>query len=403
MGHWKGEGLREQLVREVLEDFSFLNQDIQIEFAFAADVLPEKSPAAAAELIARMVRTGTIEWDVVWLDATIYRRVAKLLDDPGWGAKHLVDFFGNPAVEQAHKPFLFQENTHCRNTGSILTGPYIEGFFYLMIYNPSLAQRLGLEIREEEMTAADLLGYARRLDEYNRTAAEPVDLLALFANSGSLQRLAYNLFLSCPPEELAGNAEPAIARVLQTFEQLGRCESVRGMDVTRDWEAASRMFMADRALFIADATWRCNMLTAAYPDISRKAAPAQMPGFGPQRYCIGGFIPTWAVMKNSPARAAGIRLMEFWSRPEIAEKWERYTKNPSGLRGGVYDPEYRQDALAIYQRRLSRGRTFRPDLFLEQDEVPPPIMAYSAFLLPLLRQETTAAEAMQTVARTKPR
>ncbi|MCC7299937.1 MAG: hypothetical protein IT583_02530, partial [Verrucomicrobia bacterium] len=48
IGHWKGEGLREKLVREVLDDFTFENQDIEVQLAFAADIFPERSVQAEA-------------------------------------------------------------------------------------------------------------------------------------------------------------------------------------------------------------------------------------------------------------------------------------------------------------------------------------------------------------------
>jgi ABC-type glycerol-3-phosphate transport system substrate-binding protein len=92
MGHWRGEGLREQLVREVLEDFSFENQDVDVQFAFAADILPEKNTLEEATFIANMIRSGEITWDVVWMDSSIYQNVGVLLNDPDWGREHLVDF-----------------------------------------------------------------------------------------------------------------------------------------------------------------------------------------------------------------------------------------------------------------------------------------------------------------------
>ncbi|HKL22670.1 MAG TPA: hypothetical protein VJ904_12760, partial [Tichowtungia sp.] len=35
MGHWKNRGLREQLVREVRDEFQFLHQDTDIHLTFA--------------------------------------------------------------------------------------------------------------------------------------------------------------------------------------------------------------------------------------------------------------------------------------------------------------------------------------------------------------------------------
>ena len=106
-------------------------------------------------------------------------------------------------------------------------------------------------------------------------------------------------------------------------------------------------------------------------------------------------MPVWAVMKNSPNRDVAIRLMQFWSRPEIAEKWVRYTKSPTGLAGNLYDPEYGQDIFAEYQRKLSATRTMKPDVFtLDRNE-----SAYLLFehLSALLRGKLTAAEAYRKI------
>lgn len=114
---------------------------------------------------------------------------------------------------------------------------------------------------------------------------------------------------------------------------------------------------------------------------------AQLPGFRRQNYCAGGFMPVWAVMKNSPNRTAGVRLLKFWSSPDVADKWVRYTKNPTGLNGNLYDPKYGNDIFAFYQRKLTKNRNVQPDIF----ETPShPVHALSKQLKPLLRGDTTA-------------
>lgn len=392
MGHWKGEGLREQLVREVLDDFTFENQDIDVQFKFAPDVLPEKSQPAEAAFLADMIRSGKITWDVVWLDALIYQKVAVLLNDPDWGRKHLVDFNEVPGFKETQKPFLVDGPDCHKQTGDVFTGPYIEGFFYALWYNTEVAAMLGLQIREEEMSADDLLSYARRVDEYNRMANTPVSLFADNYNSGAFVRLAYNLFISAVPNESEENTGPAIRQILETFEKLGRFHPVLYSESNRNWQDTARLLTENKALFMIEPTWRYNMLEASFPQGLRKLRLAQMPGFQKQRYYAGGFIPVWAVMKNSPNREAAIRLMQFWSRPEIAEKWIRYTKSPTGLAGNLYDPEYGNDLFAEYQRKLALNRTLKPDIFMSESDRSP-INSIIRSLRPLLRNEISAEEA----------
>ncbi len=391
MGHWKGEGLREKLVRDVLDDFTFKNQNIQVQFAFAADMFPSKTRDTSAIFIADMIRSGTITWDVIWLDISIYQTVAALLEDPDWGQKYLVDFSKVPGFAETQKPFITKDSNYCRQTGNILTGPYIEGFFYAMWYNTEVADTLGLKICEEEMTVDDLLDYARRVNEYNRTAVAPISVFADFKSSGSFPRLAYNMFLSAETETSPEKTDSAIKQVLETFETLGKRSPLLYSNPNDTWQDAATLLMENKALFVSEPTWRYNALQKDMPHLLQKMRLAQMPGFKKQQFYAGGFMPVWAVMKNSPAREAAIQLIRFWSRPEIAEKWIRYTKNPTGIAGNLYDPEYGQDIFAEYQRKLSLGRELKPDVFsLERNDS---ISSVFESLYPLLNNALTSAEA----------
>lgn len=391
MGHWKGEGLREKLVRDVLDEFTFRNQNIQVQFAFAPDMFPSKTGDTAAIFIADMIRSGKITWDVIWMDVFMYKRVAALLEDPDWGQKYLVDFLVVPGFTETQKPLIIENSSYRQQTGNILTGPYIEGFFYALWYNTEVADKLGLKICEEEMTVADLLNYARRVNEYNQTAPDPISVFVDFKSSGSFYRLAYNMFLSEETETSPEKTDSAIKQVLETFETLGKLFPLLYNNPNGTWQDAATLLMDNKALFVSEPTWRYNTFEKDTPHLLRKMRLAQMPGFRKQNFYVGGFMPVWAVMKASPNRKAAIRLMQFWSRPEIAEKWIRYTKNPTGIAGNLYDPEYGQDIFAEYQRKLSLGRELKPDFFaLERNDS---INLVFKSLYPLLNNELTAAEA----------
>jgi ABC-type glycerol-3-phosphate transport system substrate-binding protein len=391
MGHWKSEGLREKLVRDVLDDFTFKNQNIQVQFAFATDMFPSKTSDTVAIFIADMIRSGKITWDVIWLDVSIYKKVSALLKDPDWGQKYLVDFSEVPGFTETQKPFIIENSSYRNQTGNILTGPYIEGFFYALWYNIEVADKLGLKICEEEMTVSDLLNYARRVNEYNQTAPAPISVFVDFKSSGSFSRLAYNMFLSEETETSPEKTDSAVKQVLETFETLGKLSPLLYNNPNDTWQDAATLLMDNKALFVSEPTWRYNTLQRNTPHLLQKMRLAQMPGFKKQRFYAGGFMPVWAVMKNSPCREAAIQLIQFWSRPEIAEKWIRYTKNPTGIAGNLYDPEYGQDIFAEYQRKLSLGRELKPDLFTREKN--DSIISVFKSLYPLLNNELTATEA----------
>jgi len=81
--------------------------------------------------------------------------------------------------------------------------------------------------------------------------------------------------------------------------------------------------------------------------------PAELPVFQHVDYYLGGFIPTWAVMKHAPNRDEAVKLLMFWSRPQVAEKWVRYAKAPTGLAGHISTSNSADDPFEQFQARIT--------------------------------------------------
>lgn len=391
MGHWKNEGFREQLVQETLEDFRFVHQDIDVLFEFATDLLPEKSQISQASNIVNMIQSDSLQWDVIWLDPYIYTEVSRQLEDPLWGQKYLFDFWDVPAIRDAHRPELLHSPTFCQSTAGILTGPYIEGFLYCMWYNTETAAKLGLRIPEEEMTFDQLIHSLQRIHEYNQSASEPIFAFTKFRQGGSMARLAHNLLLSILPDN--PTADEIHSAQKQTLEAIEQISTLCPQQEDAPWEDAIEQLAANQSLFLIDSTWRYNALRQYSKALTAKIRPAQVPGFQKQTHYCGGFIPAWALLKDSPALEAGIELMKFWCRPTVTEKWVRGTKNPSGIIGSLYDPVYGNDPFAIYQQHLMEGRTMVPDLFMSPEENSP-TWELLPFIDPIMMGELSAQEAI---------
>lgn len=381
MGHWKGEGGREKLVTHVLGEFRFLHPELEVEFQFARDILPEKSQEAAADYLVEMLQAGRTDWDVIWLDSMIYAEVAKRLDDRDWGRKYLVDFSEIPGFPETQKDFLVKGSRKGRYTGGVLVGPYIEGFFYTAWYNRDLAKKLGIQIREEGMTEQDLIGYVKQVHAYNQTAHEPVSAFLNMPNSGSMSRLFYGLLASsCIVRDEPQVTEQDYARTESVFRDLAALCPFGKNPGFSDWpEAARFMLQENRALFFFDATWRYGGFQAVCPDELNRLGLAQMPAFEGRACRIGGHMPTWAVLKNAPGRDAGIELLRFLSRPAIAQRWVRDCKCPTGLKGEFDKVMFGRDRYSEYQRTL-HAATSR--LFLD------PMVFGQSFLGPLQRVDT---------------
>jgi ABC-type glycerol-3-phosphate transport system substrate-binding protein len=85
-----------------------------------------------------------------------------------------------------------------------------------------------------------------------------------------------------------------------------------------------------------------------------KMIPAELPVFQEVEHYIGGFLPTFAVMKNSPHREDAIKLLMYWSQPKIAEKWVEYTKTPTGLKGNLSTADLAGDRVEQFQAEIGK-------------------------------------------------
>lgn len=289
-----------------------------------------------------------------------------------------------------------------KGTGGVFVGPYIEGLYTYLWYNTAVAKKLGLEIKEMDMSADDFLGYLARVEEYNQTAEVPISAFSMFGWLTSCCRLAYNLYLSehlvhpdIPDEEI-------LAKILRFFEIMQSCSPLLSNVHASNRDAFAhnaQLLWDDKALFMIEPSWNYASLEQKFPALIPKLHPAQLPGFEKQAFYVGGFIPTWAVMKNSPVRDLGIELMRFRCSPEIAQKWIRYTKSPTGLSGNLYDSEYGLDAFARFYKKLISGRTMQSDVaFLKPEENP--ILPIWNYLLPVLDGKMTADEVLLEIKKT---
>jgi hypothetical protein len=355
MGHWLHEDLRERLVREVALDYSFRHPDLELNLRFPQEILGVRSKPLVAREIAAMLRSGELRWDVVWMDDQIYALVAEELGDPQWGRRHLVDFQEVPGFARTQKPFILADPAYRGQTGGILVGPYIEGYYYALWVNTAVAERMGLQIKMRGMGFEDLLGYVRQVEERNRRSGTRVAAFYEAKDWPTLEILFQALVKSEIPgfeeakaETLTAAKRGALRRGLEAFEALGRSRPLIDSAADNLWFDTRHLVLEDQALFYVNGTWMYSHWRGIDERKLQKMRPAELPVWRPVGHALGGFVPTWAVLKDSPNRRAGIDLLMWWSRPSVAEKWVRYTKNPTGLVGNLSDPSFSDDPYAQY-------------------------------------------------------
>ncbi len=360
MGHWYKADKRYDLVREIKRHFAFLNQDTKINLQFPEQIVGTNNKVVVAHLIAEMIRHKNYDWDIVWMDNIIYQFVADELNDLFWGRKYLVDFEKIPGFIQTEKPFIIEDPAYRNQTGGILVGPYIEGYYYALYYNRDLAAKMGIEVKPFGMTFEDLLGYVKAADRYNQNAKDKIPIFFDAYDMPSMEVLFQNLVKSWIDDYTATAAEQSSPRKLeamykgfQAFEELGKYRPLISSYAANAWFLTRDVPLNDKALFYISGTW----MYSRWRDIdiakSFKMIPTELPVFKPANYCLGGFIPAWAVMKDLPHRDAAIRLIMSMSTSKVAERWVQYTKTPTGLAGAVSKATMGSDVYEVYQRTMS--------------------------------------------------
>ncbi|MDR3368267.1 extracellular solute-binding protein [Rhodoferax sp.] len=360
MGHWYKADKRYDLVLEMAREFSFRHQDTHVNLQFPEQIVGTNDKVVVAHLIADMIKHKKIDWDIVWMDNLIYQFVAEELNDPLWGRKHLVDFKEVSGFVQSQKPFIIEDPAYRNQTGGILVGPYIEGYYYALYYNSTLAAKVGIQVKPFGMTFEDLLGYVKAAAQYNQTATDKIPIFFDAHDMPSMEVLFQNLVKSWIADYGATTTEQSSPKKLeamykgfQAFEELGKYMPLIPSYASNAWFLTRDVPLNDKALFYISGTWMYSRWRDIDVAKSTKMIPTELPVFKPVNYGLGGVIPAWAVMKDSPHREAAIRLIMSMSTPRIAEKWVQYTKTPTGIAGDFSKATIGGDVYEVYQRTLS--------------------------------------------------
>ena len=409
MGHWLTDHDRERLLREVAHDFGLINPDVDVNLKYPQQIIGFRSREAIGKYIARMITTGNIEWDVVWMDDAIYQYTAEELGDPGWGEKYLVNFENVEGFKETQKWFIIDDHVYRNQTGGIIVGPYIEGYYYLIYYNKDVAEKMGIEVKQYEMTFDDLLGYVRAVTEYNQEHNTNIAAFYESKNYITTELLFQNLFKSelgdvnKAKEETGSTAKnTALLKTFQAFEELGKYDPLIDSHKNNTWYQTRHLVLDDACLFYINGIWMYNHWMGIDEEKTKKMVPVELPVFQEVDYYLGGYIPTWAVMKDAPNREEGIRLLMFWSTPKVAERWVHYAKAPTGLAGYVSMSDTADDLFEQFQSEITEkygsnvhysanaGYIFGEENRLLQDDL-------NKLLVQLLDSEITSGQAYDEI------
>ena len=356
LGQWYGEGKKETLVREIARDFSFLNQDLDIELQFVYQMAEIDSFAdpfrSLCDSITHWARTDTWPFDIFVCDKWIYADIAGALNDKNWGQKHLVDFQNEEWFKASHKEYVLSADEYRGNFGDLAPGAFIEGMWNLLFVSSEVEGKLGVKVKDLDMTIDDFIEYARIVYQHNQTNSEKITFCA--TNYQSIEMLLNHLIMSAVGDIKSSSAVDQLMALTNVYKKLEVLAKYKPTELHHEY-ATDRELKHDKALFHLHATWVTLFWQRLNPEGEKLMRPCEFPsmtGKTAQAYS-GTYNAIFAIPKKAKNRQAATRLMKYMSSVDIAEKWENYSKCPTGLVSRMSFSEFGTDAFSNFSKHMT--------------------------------------------------
>lgn len=364
MGHWFGEGKKELLVREAVREFSLLNQnyDVQLEFPnhIFKDVEESQLFVAEFDSISKMVKSNIWPWDVLFCDQERYRKVGEIVGDPDWGQKYLVDFSEKDWFKVAHKDGLFETMNFKDRYGKTIPGPILEGITDIMFVSGEVEQKLGITVKDLDMTSDDLLQYAKAVSEYNSSHPDKITFFSTQL-SNATEFLFTQLVLSIYGNKESGLRLEGLAALSEAYKFMEALSVYKPIDQYIDnsgmqYDKAQRILYHDKCLFTMQPTWMYLLWANSNPEGVAKMRPCEIPSMngGVSQYYVGFYQAIFVVPKNAQNPEAAEEFIKFISSAETADKWIKYSKSPTGLKNNISYTEFGQDNFDAFFRHIQK-------------------------------------------------
>ncbi len=364
MGHWYGEGKKELLVREQVREFSFLNQDLAIDLQFPHHIFKFNDEAELyfieCDSIAQMVRMNKWPFDILFCDQERYKRVGMLVNDPEWGKKYLVDFSQEPWFINAHKEKFFETGNYINLYGGTLPGPFIEGVISILFVSDEVEKKLGLQIKDLDMTFDDFLSYAKVVYEYNQTHSEKITFLST-QYQYAIDNLFNQLVTSYHEKSSFSSINESLKAVEQTykaFEELARYKAIDQYIPYQHlaYDIGQRILFDKQCLFNLQPSWIFMFWKKSNPEGTKKMRPCEIPSFAGKKspYYSGFYQTIFVVPKNSANSEAGKRFIKFLTSTQTADKWVKYAVCPTGMKTSIAYTDFGQNVYEKFFQHLQK-------------------------------------------------
>jgi ABC-type glycerol-3-phosphate transport system substrate-binding protein len=384
VGQWLGQGDRERFIREFVREYNFLHQHQKVTMVFPEELVGnDRGGQQMDQWNAKQLKSEQSEYDLLMLNNV--NNV--VLEEPNWAEKYLIDFTEIEGFKENTVDGVIEKNLE--RWSGIIPGPFIEGYNYAMWCNLSVAEKLGVEVKQMGMTFEDFKGYLKAMHEYNQTVSEEERIYGVLeaGDWSPLVNLFNQLFqsnLENPDdyhnEYITESKLKAWHKSLKQLEQLAPYKPLNPEWRSMVWNDIYPDMLDGHYLFFSNATWMYNFWQNEDKDKLKKMMPTEYPVTRPVKYYIGGYQIMWVVPKNAEHPETAIDMLMAMNQPEVADKWVRYAKSPTGIKaelasssmGGdqfenylnAIDEKYGEDQITLsgnsqyifdYERRFSNN------------------------------------------------
>lgn len=401
LGQWYGEGKKELLVREMARDFMFLNQDIDVDLKFAYEMAEIDSFADpfrhVADSIVSWVKENRWPFDIFVCDKWIYDDISRRLNDPHWGKKNLIDFQNEGWFKKAHKDYVLSNSEYTGNFGDIAPGAFIEGMWDLLFVSSNVEKKLGIKAKNYNMTIDDFIEYAKIVYRYNQSNSDKITLCA--TNYQKLDMVLEQIVMSEIGNPVNVSTNDQLKALSIVYKKIEALSQYKPLEQYHQY-ATDRELKQDDALFHLHATWATLFWRRNNPEGEKLMSPCEFPSMpNKAAYSYSGtYNAIFAIPKNAKKRNEAVRLMKYMSTVDIAEKWENYSKCPTGLESRMSLSEFGTDDFSNFSKQVSAKYNNRLDDYnLAEDLFGGKQSHINFHLLDVAEGEMTASQAINSI------
>jgi ABC-type glycerol-3-phosphate transport system substrate-binding protein len=355
LGHWLDEGKKEQLLKELINEFEFVNQDITVHLDYLEKMSKEnKISENYAQCNAGYILSEKPEWDIIRANNEFWL-ISRYINDPDWMKKYLVDFSEIPEFVNSTRPELLTDSVKAQY-GGIIPGPFLDGYNWTLWCNTEVAKKIGIEVKQYDMSFEDFSGYLKAVFQYNQNHSDSVVGIFEAGDFSTTNTIAEQLFFSEIGDynEIINN-KYSVKKIAAWDKVLHKMEEISKYRVVpKDWKNISWAHnMNDpvdgKCLFFVNGSWMYNIWLKYDSSKLKNMLPCELPVFKTSPICFGGYNITWVVPKKAPHREQAIRFLLYMNSENFGVKWSHYTKSPSGIILNQNKMDFVMDQLERFQ------------------------------------------------------